>query len=167
VWISPGKHASYLDARLCHAGCGADICERMVPLPKGRVVNLGEVGQPMNASLFARSSAWPLAMKMQQTNFPAEPIARLQRLPETEIAWFHPGRHPAQGVIAISSTTEGAIGKGGTQTASSMDKAEDAASDAISVAGDTTGNALGTSYRKTRHALGKSVRSVGAAIGMK
>jgi hypothetical protein len=167
VWIAPGKHASYLDARLCHAGCGADLCERMVPLAKGPLVNLGEVGHPMNASVFASSSAWPLALKMQHTNFPAEAVARLERLPDTEIAWFHPGRHPAQGVIAISSTTEGAIGKGGAETTSSMHKADDAASNAISVAGDSTGNALGMSYRKTRHALGKSVGSVGAAIGVR
>ena len=44
VWISPGKHASYLDARLCQRGCGADVCEAMVPLQAGRVINLGEPG---------------------------------------------------------------------------------------------------------------------------
>ena len=32
VWVSPGKHASYLDERLCNRGCGADRCEAMVPL---------------------------------------------------------------------------------------------------------------------------------------
>ena len=167
VWISPDKHASYLDARLCKAGCGADICEQMVPLATKRVVNLGEVGHLMNGSEFVGASGWPLAQKMQQSNFPAEPVARLERLPETEIAWFHPGRHPMQGVIGISSTTEGAIGKGATETGESLGVASDSTSDAISVAGDSTGNALGTSYRKTKRALGKSVRGVGRAIGVK
>lgn len=166
VWISPDKHASYLDVRLCSAGCGADVCEQMVPLATKRVVNLGEAGHPMNGSEFVGASGWPLALKMQQSNFPAEPMARLERLPDTEIAWFHPGRHPVQGVIGISSTTEGAIGKGASETASSLDVAGDSASDAISVAGDSTGNALGTSYRKTKHALGKSARGVGRAIGV-
>jgi hypothetical protein len=167
VWISPGKHASYLDRRLCNAGCGADSCEQMVPLNAKRVVNLGEVGHPMNGAEFVGAAGWTLATKMQQTNFPAEPVGRLERLPDTEIAWFHPGRHPMQGVIAISSTTEGAIGKGAGETGSSLDAAGDSASDAISVAEDSTGNALGTSYRKTRHALGRSVKAVGRAVGGK
>jgi hypothetical protein len=167
VWISPGKHASYLDERLCSSGCGADACEAMVPLESKRVVNLGEVGHPMNSSEFIASSRWPLALKMAQTNFPAEPVARLERLPDTEIAWFHAGRHPLQGVIGISSTTENAIGKGAAETGSSLDTASDSTSDAISVAGDSTGSALGISYRKTKRALGKSVRGVGRAIGMK
>jgi len=165
VWVSPGKHASYLDRRLCSAGCGADLCEQMVPLASKRVINLGEVGHPMNGSAFVGAAGWTLATKMQQTNFPAEPVGRLERLPDTEIAWFHPGRHPMQGVIAISSTTEGAIGKGAGETGSSLDLAGDSASDAISVAEDSMGNALGTSYRKTRHALGKSVKAVGRAVG--
>jgi hypothetical protein len=166
VWISPDKHASYLDRRLCSAGCGADVCEQMVPLATKRVVNLGEVGHLMDGSEFVGSSGWPLAQKMQQSNFPAEPVARLERLPETEIAWFRPGRHPMQGVIGISSTTEGAIGKGASETGSSLDVAGDSASDAISVAGDSTGNALVTSYRKTKRALGKAGRGVGGAIGL-
>lgn len=166
VWISPNKHASYLDERLCRAGCGADLCENMVPLDVKRVVNLGEVGHPMNGSQFVGSPGWMLAEKMQQSNFSAEPVARLERLPDTEIAWFHPGRHPMQGVIGISGTTEGAIGKGAGETGASLDLASDEASDAISVAGDSTGNALGTSYRKTKHALGRSVKAVGKAISV-
>jgi hypothetical protein len=167
VWISPDKHASYLDERLCSAGCGADVCEQMVPLATTRVVNLGEVGHPMNGSEFVGAAGWTLAAKMQQTNFPAEPVARLERLPDTEIVWFHPGRHPMQGVIGISSSTEGAIGKGAGEAGSSLDLAGDSTSDAISVAGDSTGNALGTSYRKTKHALGKSLKAVGRAVGPK
>jgi hypothetical protein len=166
VWISPGKHASYLDARLCQRGCGADVCEAMVPLQSRRVINLGEPGHPMNASLFISSSAWPLAFKMEHTNFPAEPVGRLERLPPTEIAWFNPGRHPVQGVIAISDTTESAIAKGAGNATSSVGSAGDATSDAISVASDSTGNALGTGYHKTVHALGTAARHVGKALGV-
>jgi hypothetical protein len=166
VWISPGKHASYLDERLCNRGCGADRCEEMVPLHSGSIVNLGEPGHLMNASLFAASSEWPLGLKMEHTNFPAEPVERLERLPATEIAWFNPGRHPAQGVIAISSTTEDAIATGASETGSALGTANDSTSDAISVAGDSTGNALGASYRKTKHALGTSAKHVGRALGL-
>ena len=166
VWVSPDKHASYLDERLCKAGCGADVCATMVPLTIKRVVNLGEVGHLMNGSEFVDAHGWTLAEKMQQSNFPAEPVARLERLPDTEIAWFHPGRHPMQGVIGISSSTETAIANSAGNTASSLDVAGDSASDAISVAGASTGGALGTSYRKTKHALGKSVKAVGRAVSM-
>jgi len=166
VWIAPGKHASYLDERLCQRGCGADRCEAMVPLQSGRVINLGEPGHPMNGSLFISSSAWPLEFKMEHTNFPEEPVARLERLPPTEIAWFNPGRHPVQGVIAISSSTEGAIATGLADTASSVGVASDSTSDAISVAEDSTGGALGMSYHKTVHALGTSARYVGHALGL-
>jgi hypothetical protein len=166
VWVSPGKHASYLDERLCNRGCGADRCEAMVPLKSERVINLGEPGHLMNGSLFVSSSGWALEAKMEHTNFPAEPVGRLEALPTTEIAWFNPGRHPAQGVIAISSTTGGAIAKGASETGAALGTANDSTSDAISVAGDSTGNALGTSYRKTVHALGMSAGAVGRALGV-
>ncbi len=158
VWISLGKHASYLDERLCHKGCGADVCQGMAPLPPGQVINLGEPGHPMNGSLFIASRAWPLEYKMEHSNFPEEPVARLEGLPPTEIAWFNPGRHPAQGVIAISSMTAG-------KTTSSLGLATDSTGGAISVAEGSAGNALGTSYRRTVHALGISARKVGRALG--
>jgi len=153
IWISPGKHASYLNESLCRGGCGADRCEAMVPLTTARVVNLGEIGHPMNGSLFISSSAWPLAAKMTATHFPAGPIARLDAMPANDIAWFHAGKHPAQGVIAVSGTTGVAIVTSGEET-----------TDAIGVAGDSTGDALGKTYRNTKHALGQSIRSVGKAL---
>jgi len=106
IWISPGKHASYLNETLCHGGCGADRCENMVPLRTTALINLGEPSYPMNGSIFISSSEWPLTAKMSNSNFPGAPIARLNQLPDTDIAWFNPGSHPAQGVIATSLSTE-------------------------------------------------------------
>jgi hypothetical protein len=165
VWISPGKHASYLDRRLCTGGCGADRCEAMMPLKRGALINLGEPGHAMNGSLFAASSRWPLLLKMEHSDFPSAPIARLERLPATEIAWFSAGRHPVQGIIAISSSTESALGRAASDTAGSAGTAGESTSDAISVAGGSAGGALGKSYRSTRHALGTSARHVGRALG--
>ncbi len=154
VWISPGKHASYLNEMLCHRGCGADRCEEMVPLQTAKVVNLGELGRPMNGSVFVTSKEWPLAEKMSTTNFPAEPLARLNALPPTDIAWVNPGKHPMQGVIAHSAATEGALANSGQDTSA-----------AISLADDKTGNALDTGYRKTKSALGNALHHVGKALG--
>jgi hypothetical protein len=155
VWISPGKHASYLNETLCQRGCGADRCQEMNALAPGKLINLGEPGRPMNGSLFISSRLWPLAEKMAETNFPANPVARLNQLPTTDIAWFNAGRHPAQGIIAISSSTEDAIAGAGHDTTA-----------AISVGGDSTGNALQKSYRHAIRALGSSARHVGKALGL-
>ncbi|HEY4010438.1 MAG TPA: hypothetical protein VGM11_09835 [Acidobacteriaceae bacterium] len=164
IWISPGKHASYLNEALCQKGCGADRCENMVPLPQARIINLGEPGAPMNGSVFIASTAWPLESKMTSTNFPAAPIARLEQLPEADIEWFHSGRHPAQGVIAVSGSTEQALAASAQNTDAALSVAGDSSGDALSTAGDSTGNALQKSYHRTRHALGTSARHVGRAL---
>ena len=156
VWISPGKHASYLSETLCASGCGADKCERMTASPDGPIINLGEVKKPMNESLFIASVEWSLESKMAGTNFPSASVARLDLLPDSDIAWANTGKHPVQGVIADSSLVGGAIAESGHNTTG-----------AVSTAGESTGNALGTASRKTRHALGKSARNVGRALGIK
>src|SRR5580698_126683 len=164
VWISPGKHASYLNETLCQSGCGADRCLDMVPLTPGKLINLGEIGQPMNGSLFIASTAWPLADKMTRSNFPPGPIARLNELPVSDIAWFNAGMHPAQGMIAVSSSTEQAIAESGYNTTAAISVAGDSTGTALSTAQDSTGNALQKSYRHTKHALGISARHVGEAL---
>ena len=65
----------------------------MKALTRSNIINLGEPGHPMNGSVFIASTSWPLAGKMRNTNFPAVAIARLDSLPETDIAWFNSGRH--------------------------------------------------------------------------
>lgn len=175
VWISPGKHASYLDETLCKRGCGADRCQDMVPLVRTKLLNLGEPGMPMNGSFFISSEAWPLATKMANSNFPAAPIARLNQLPTTDIAWFNPGRHPAQGIIAHSSNTEQVLAESGRDTNSAIYHAGNSSADALSTAGastggavsttaDSAGDAIGNSYRHTRHALGISAHHVGQVL---
>lgn len=177
VWISPGKHASYLSEMLCSGGCGADRCERMERLEPARIINLGEVHQPMNEALFISSAQWPLSAKMITSNFSEAAVARLEQLPPEEIALFHAGRHPAQGVIAISAATGNSLAGSGESTTDALALAGDDTSDALATAGDHTGNALATatdhtgsalkkSFRKTRHALGTSAQHVGEATGM-
>lgn len=164
VWISPGKHASYLNETLCRAGCGNDRCADMTALHVTHLINLGEQGAPMNGSVFIASRQWSLEAKMEASNFPPEPLARLNLLPGTDIAWYNPGRHPLQGVIAISSHTEHSIAGAGNQTSSALDTAGANTDAAISVAKDDTGNALAKSYRKTTHALGSAARHTGDAL---
>ena len=165
IWISPGKHASYLNQAMCEKGCGADRCEEMVPLRVHAIINLGEPGHPMNGSVFVASRRWPLKQKMETSNFPAEVLARVDQLPATDIAWFHAGRHPAQGVIAVSGTTEDALAKGGAETSDALATGDVHTSKALATAHDSTGNALQKSYHKTIHALGTSVWHVRKVLG--
>ena len=172
VWISPGKHASYLNRTLCQRGCGADRCENMVPLQSTALINLGEPNYPVNGSLFISSGEWPLMAKMSTTNFPDAAVVRLNQLPDTDIAWFDPGRHPAQGIIAKSSITEQviadserntttAISLAVNSTEDSLSTANGSTGEAISITGDSTGKALQKSYWHTQHALGISARHIG------
>ena len=156
IWISTGKHASFLNEALCQRGCGNDVCSDTKPIAISRIVKLGELNEPMNGAFWTSSPNWPLAVKLAGTDFPPDPIARLNELPPTDIAWFHPGRHPAQGVIAISSSTADALGSSGENTVS-----------AISVAGDSTGNALQKSYDDTIHTLETSASHVGKFLHLK
>lgn len=175
IWISPGKHASYLNENLCQRGCGADRCEAMVPLESPALIDLGEPAFAMNAAVFVNSPSWPLREKMARSNFPRVSLARLETLPADDIAWFNPGRHPMQGVIAHSSSTEQALASSGTDTVvamsvagnntgSALGRAEGRTNSALSESGNTTGNAFGKSYGKTRHALAESFRHVGKAL---
>ncbi|HEY1896794.1 MAG TPA: hypothetical protein VGG62_11000 [Terracidiphilus sp.] len=175
VWISPGKHASYLNGSLCQRGCGADRCENMVPLQPTALINLGEPQHPMNGALFYPSKEWPLMAKMSTTDFPAAAVARLNQIPDADIAWFNPGRHPAQGVIAESSITGQAIAGSGRNTTTAIalaaNSTEDALSaangstgEAISTAGNSTGNALQKTCAHTLHDLGTVARHVGDAL---
>jgi hypothetical protein len=164
VWISYGKHASYLNETLCNAGCGADKCVDMVPLPPGKIVNLGEPAHPMNGSMSISSSEWPLMEKMSKTDFPTDSIARLEQLPETDIAWFNAGKHPAQGIIANSSSTQQALAGSARNTTSALAIAATSSDSAISVTKDNTGSALQQSYKQTKHGLGATARHVAEAL---
>jgi hypothetical protein len=147
----------------------------MTPLVSKDLINLGEPGFPMNGSVFTSSTVWPLKAKMSSSNFPPAAVARLDEIPATDIAWFNPGRHPAQGVIAKSSSTEQALATSSRNTISAISVAESSTGDAlttssdsttgaIATAGNSTDNALQKSYTNTRHALDTSVRHVGKAL---
>jgi hypothetical protein len=150
VWISAGKHASFLNEELCHRGCGGDLCEKMTPLPLSQIVNLGETGMPMNGAIWISSSRWPLTTKMARTDFQPAAVSRLEHLSQSDIAWVNPAKRPAQSTIAAGDSTIDAL----VATNQNTDTA-------ISTAGDATGNALSRSYGNVKRALGASAHGVG------
>lgn len=156
VWVSSGKHASFLTAELCTHGCGGDLCEDMHELPQRPVVNLGELRQPMNGAVWSSSPRWPgpLSGKLDRSDFLTERVARLERLPDTDVAWANPAKRPAQGaILGGNAAIDGAL-TGGRSTDT-----------ALSIASDKSGNAIGTAARSTGHALSKSWRNVRKALG--
>ena len=154
VWISAGKHASFLNEGLCRRGCGGDICEKMVPLSVSKIVNLGERSMPMNGAVWISSSRWPLTTKMTRTDFQPAAVSRLESLSESDIAWVNPAKRPAQSTIAA-----------GGSTIDTLESSNQNTDTAISTAGGATGNALDKTFGSVKHALGESVRGVGKFLG--
>ena len=69
VWISKGKHASYLDLRQCALGCRTDVCTNSQTMQVTRVINLGEPDAPLNGSLFVQSRRWKFREKLLRSDF--------------------------------------------------------------------------------------------------
>ncbi|MGI4854753.1 MAG: hypothetical protein ACRYF4_12000 [Janthinobacterium lividum] len=165
VWISSGKHASFLNEELCHHGCGGDRCPRSTPLTAAPVINLGEASQPMHGAAWIAASQWPLKDKMIRSDFGAERIARLQRLPATDIAWANPAKRPTEvAILGGSSAVDGTL-KAGHATGSALATTGRSTDTALIVSGKGTSGALSTATRKTGHALSRTVHGVKHALG--
>lgn len=76
VFVSKGKHASYLDRGQCKWGCGGDECGDDTVLIAKTVVNIGERSAPLNGAVWVHSRRWPLAEKLA-SDFDASMRARL------------------------------------------------------------------------------------------
>jgi hypothetical protein len=150
VWISEGKHASFLTSNLCGRGCGADSCRLTKRLDPPRLVNIGEPGAPMNGAVWVNSPAWPMASKMT-TDFDASKVAALNAS-GGELVLFRPSP-PTQAVIL-------GFGAGPRYTASALDTAGNHTASALDTAGNHTDSALDTAGRHTLESLAASRRSV-------
>lgn len=164
VWISAGKHASFLGESLCEHGCGGDRCTQMEPLKNVGVINLGETAAPMNGSEWIASRRWPLLQKMGRSDFHSAMLQRLEALPETDIAWAQPAKRPAQAVILGGSRTMDATLTGGGDAAGGVATGNRNTDTALVVAGGETGNALRKSYRNVRKALGTAAHHTVEAL---
>jgi hypothetical protein len=165
VWISQGKHASFLDEELCRHGCGGDLCSDPGAMPIAALINLGELKEPMNGAIWIASPRWPLAEKIARSDFTAARTARLKRLPVTDIAWANPALRPEQGAIAGGNAAIDGTLTGGSASADALALSNRRTDTALVLAGNQTGNALSGTERSTSSALGKSYRNVRKALG--
>lgn len=71
VFVSSGKHASYLAPGQCKSGCGGDECGDDRVVAPSRIINIGERGAPLNGALWIHSDRWPLQEKLRSDFDPA------------------------------------------------------------------------------------------------
>ena len=135
-----GRDVNAKGEELCRHGCGGDTCKKMTPLPVTRIVNLGEIGAPMNGAFWTSSHRWPLTTKMARTDFQPASVGRLERLSQFDIAWVIPrnGRHNLRLRPAIRQSMRSRSSNQNTDMA-------------ISTAGGATGNALNTTYGNVKN----------------
>ena len=109
VWISSGKHASFLRLEDCRGGCGGDRCHSPTPLDTTPVINLGEPGTPMSGAIWTRSNRWSLSAKMRP-DFDEPLLARLDALPgSTDSLSLTGSRGSMQAVILAGGRSLGSI----------------------------------------------------------
>jgi hypothetical protein len=166
VWISPGKHGSFLNEELCSHGCGGDRCVEMEEMKASDVVNLGEPSAVMNGAVWASSPLWPLAEKMRRSDFSEARVERLERLPGTDVAWANPSKRPAQAAIYGGNSAVNGVAVGGRNTDTALVLANGKTSGAMDKAQKNTGTALTKSYRSVVKALGGAAKSTGKALGV-
>ncbi len=151
VWISLGKHASYLRPEACGGGCGHDRCAPTMALPPRDVVNLGEAGAALNGASWTASPRWPFPQKMT-TDFPDAALTSA-----FDVAAVHhtPSRKTAQAVIA-----------GGASSLDALATADRHTEKAVAVGGAHTERGLATSNRKTGNALKRAVAATARFLGL-
>ena len=164
VWVSSGKHASFLSEELCTHGCGGDLCHDMKQVKTPALVNLGEMSHPADGALWVSSPRWPLAEKMKRSDFLETRIARIERLPDTDIAWANPAKRPAQVAIYGGNATVGGIATGGRDTDAALSLANDKTNNSLDTAQRKTGNALSKSYKNVKKALGSAAKAVNGTV---
>ncbi len=155
IWISSGKHASFLSERLCHVGCGGDRCEKSQEVPVRPVVNLGERTAPMNGAVWLNSKEWPLTEKMSRSDFSQARLVRVNHLPGSDVAWANPQKRPAQAALLGANAGLGGAATGVVAAGTAVDKANHSTSHALQTSTRNTGHALSRAYHAVTHALDK------------
>jgi len=155
IWISSGKHASFLTENLCHrVGCGGDRCERMIPFSPGKIINLGEPGAPLNGAVWIASSSWPLAEKMT-SDFDDSVRLKLERLEREEVTFLNGSLPPSKAVLLAGNKIIGALERGQSETEA-----------ALSITTQKTGRSLNRGLSEAGRSLQRSVKKVGKWLGI-
>jgi hypothetical protein len=162
VWISRGKHASFLSDSICAHGCGGDRCTAMQPLSTSALINLGERSSAMNGATWAESPQWPLADKMIRSDFGNDRTARADRLAMTSIAWANPERGPIKAAILGSNHAVGGTAAGLHSADAALDQAGSSTGNAL----DSATAATGIGLTKSAHGVKRALRATARKLGL-
>jgi hypothetical protein len=144
IWISDGKHASFLQQGQCRRGCGADRCDRMRPLDPRALINIGELRAPMNGSDWITSRQWPLAAKLG-SDFRPEIVDRLAAREARDPMPAGAAGAPLRSTIGAGDASVEGLGLGYRQAGS-----------AIGTGARKALKSLGAAYLATQDALQKA-----------
>jgi hypothetical protein len=148
VWISRGKHASFLSLELCRKiGCGGDQCDEMTPVPRGRIVNVGEPSAPMNGSGWIDDRSWPLPHKLE-SDFDDTSLAKFAELDPSEAGFLNDSLPPMKAFLL-----------GGNFAIESLFITDAQARSALSTAGKHAGGATKTGLGATLRSIWHSLRA--------
>jgi hypothetical protein len=153
VYVSRGKHASYLDPGHCPWGCGSDSCRPDRVLPRGAVINLGEPDAPLNGATWMHSHRWRLANSLASDFVPAT-RADLDRAHPLQVLALRLGLRAHQAPIL-----------GGNTGLDAMLTAAGAAGVAVAAAGDATATAVDASAVAVRAAAAGVATALGKTAG--
>jgi hypothetical protein len=172
IWISRGKHGSFLNEALCARGCGGDECRKLEPLAIAAIINLGEPSAPAAGTAWVNAPQWPLSVKMHRSDFADARTERVDQISAATILWANPQKRPYQGAIRGGNGTIDGVASGAiatdialTKTDAALGVANTKTGNALSGASKNTGNSLAKSYGGVKKALGVTARKVGKALG--
>ena len=154
IWISDGKHASFLGESKCRLGCGENRCKEMMVLDTPEVINIGESGSPLNGAVWTGSEDWPLKRKMK-TDFPPATLERLRAVSAGSVVALNTPPPPTHAVILGSNSTFGAFLIGNQSAGRALSIAGPESLKAVASALTHTGRSLLIVGRTLRRLIGK------------
>jgi hypothetical protein len=154
VYVSRGKHASYLVRDHCKWGCGGDRCDPGGAIvPAAEVVNLGEAEAPLAGASWLRSTRWALAAKLE-SDFDPVVRARLDRPGPARVHALALDLRTVQSPILGADTGLDALLATGDAATAALAETADAAGEAIGA----TATAVGGALARTAAAIGWFLR---------
>lgn len=158
IWVSRGKHASFLKPELCARGCGGDSCQPDRILIAPQVINLGEGTYLLNGAEWVRSPRWPLVSKLT-TDFSDSLLIRLSLVQEEEAVLLAGPRQSVQAVAFATGASASALSIAGSSTDSSLNLASQKTDNALQRTAESTEEALKKSALKVKRSLKRSLKS--------
>ncbi len=153
VWISAGKHASFLDKALCEGGCGGDDCSEMHPIEISKIINLGEPGAHMIGLSWIQWSGWPLEAKMT-TDFPEQVLKKLDAPDMSDMPPINDSRSSIKTTILVGTSYLESMIITNNKTGAALSSASGAVGSSLEKAKDGTGNFLIRAARGVWNFLG-------------